>query len=210
MGYHLAGFDVVGVDRKPQRRFPFEFVQGNALEVLADAGFMAQFDAVHASPPCQAHTIGAAQRWGGGGAHPRLIGATRTLLQQWGGPWVIENVETARSELQSPIMLCGTQFGLGVFRHRLFELSPTVPRQVERRHERHTGRVGDGTYFTVTGQAGGTSNRDGYYRGTKADWEEAMGIHWMTVDQLSAAIPPAYTRYVGELLAAAVPVAAAA
>jgi DNA (cytosine-5)-methyltransferase 1 len=101
----------------------------------------------------------------------------------------------AREHLRSPIMLCGTQFGLGVFRHRLFETNFPVR---EPAHEKHTGKIDDGRYHTVTGHAGGSSKRDGWKNGGTAEWRIAMGIGWMVGDELAESIPPAYSRYIGE------------
>jgi DNA (cytosine-5)-methyltransferase 1 len=120
-GYRRAGFEVVGVDINPQPHYPFEFIQGDALRMLELCGGMQLdkgFDAIHASPPCQAFT--AYQRTGVPSIdHPDLIEIVRWLLRNTGVPWVIENVTGA--PLQNPIQLCGTGFGLKVQRHRLFE-----------------------------------------------------------------------------------------
>ncbi|MFB4320644.1 DNA cytosine methyltransferase [Actinomadura sp. 21ATH] len=199
MGYHLAGWDVTCVDIRPQPRCPFPFVQADALEVLAAPAFLAGFDAAHVSPPCQFGTAGAA-RWGTSDQHPNLIPPTRDLLQASGLPYVIENVEPVRPHLRGPILLCGQMFDLGVFRHRLFEMpwwNDLVPP-----HAPHLGRIGDGRYVTVTGHPGGSSRRDGIRHGDKAAWQRAMGIDWMTAAELAQAVPPAYTRFIGEALMA--------
>ena len=201
-GYHDAGFDLVGVDNRPQPNYPYEFVQADALTLMADVGFMRQFVAAHGSPPCGSRTAGAA-RWGTQGNHPWLVPQTRELLTAWGGPFIVENVEPAVPDLRGPVVLCGTMFGLGVFRHRAFELSHEVALLVPP-HTPHRGRVGDGTFVTVTGSTGGRSKRDGIQHGRKADWVRAMGIDWMTVAEMSQAIPPAYTQFLGEALMAAV------
>lgn len=194
MGYHRAGFEVVGVDIAPQPNYPFEFVQGDALEFLAAHG--REFDAVHASPPCQGYTALKAVH---GNTWPMLIDATRDLLDQVGRPYVIENVQG--SPLRRDMTLCGEMFGLGVIRHRYFELggwSGVAPA-----HRPHRGRVRgwrhgayfDGPYFAVHGEGGG--------KGTVAEWQVAMGIDWTSVRrEIAEAIPPAYTEHVGRQLLA--------
>ena len=121
MGYHRAGFDVVGVDIAPQPRYPFEFHQDDALEFLAEHGH--EFDAVHLSPPCQAYsrTGHLADAQGARRSSVRLIEPARAMVRRLGIPYVIENVEGA--PLLSPLLLCGSMFGLRVRRHRLFEMS---------------------------------------------------------------------------------------
>jgi DNA (cytosine-5)-methyltransferase 1 len=191
MGYYRAGFTkIVGVDIVPQPRYPFTFVQADALRLPFD---LRHFDAIHASPPCQRYSNGA-KKWGTSENHPDMIAPTRDLLIASGKPWVIENIESAREQLRFPIMLCGEHFDLGVFRHRLFE-SPHLT--LGPPHKPHTGRIGDGRFHTVTGHAGGSSKRDGWKGGSTSDWRVAMGIDWMTGDELAEAIPPAYTEWIG-------------
>lgn len=201
-GYADAGFDVIGVDIKPQPRYPFPFVQGDALDVLAGWDLLRpRFEAIHASPPCQIRSKGAGQ-FGTRHRHSDLIAPTRKLLQAAGVPYVIENIEEARGALVNPIMLCGTMFDLGVFRHRAFEMWPQEPLLPLRAsiHPTHDGRIGDGKYVTVTGKPGGYARRDGIQHGRLADWKRAMDIDWMTARELAQAIPPAYTRFIGEQL----------
>lgn len=203
MGYHRAGFDVVGVDIHPQPHYPFEFHQGDALTLAYDFG---RFDAVHASPPCQRWSD-LARRNGNGHEWPDLIAPTRALLTAWGIPWIIENVEGA--PLDNPTMLCGTVFpGLRVLRHRLFESSMPITARAHRAHplvfthdkrKAHYGRLNQDTAFVqVTG--GGNA--------TVANKRDAMGIDWMTGAELNEAIPPAYTEWIGAQLIAALEVAA--
>jgi DNA (cytosine-5)-methyltransferase 1 len=118
VGYARAGFDVVGVDLKPQKNYPFEFVQADALQYLADHG--QEFDAIHASPPCQHYS--AATRDVNRENHPDLVAECRELLERSGKPWVIENVMGAPLSGFSAVM-CGSMFGMKVRRHRLFETS---------------------------------------------------------------------------------------
>ncbi|WP_216911309.1 DNA methylase [Nocardia noduli] len=189
-GYHRAGFDVVGVDIAPQPRYPFEFHQGDALEFLATHGH--EFDAVHASPPCQEyctlHALSPDKRY------PDLVAATRALLDQVGRPYVIENVMTAPLIRSRSIVLCGNAFGLRTYRHRRFESrlslsAPAHPRHVVRTATRQRkARWADGWNISVTGDVG-------RYVGP-----EAMGIDWMTGDELCQAIPPAYTEHLGHQL----------
>jgi hypothetical protein len=186
MGYHRAGFEVVGVDHLPQPRYPFEFHQADALEFLAGAN-AGDYDAVHASPPCQAHSAGAKMR-GTAGLHPDLLPATRDLLARFGLPYVIENVVGA--PMPSFVTLCGEMFGLGVIRHRRFECSELL---WQPHHPKHRGAVSDGHYATVAGHGGDGSN-------AFPVWAAAMQIGWMTKEELAQAIPPAYTEWIGRQL----------
>jgi DNA (cytosine-5)-methyltransferase 1 len=199
MGYHRAGFEVVGVDTRPQPRYPFRFVQGDALRPPFDLG---SFAAVHASPPCQ-HASDL-RHMHGAKVYPEMIRATRVLLMGSGRPYVIENVEGA--VLYNPLVLCGSMFGLGadcddgrfhqLRRHRLFETSFLFLTP----HCRHVGKpVG------VYGNGGGNKARveAGLVNGMTGSCSErkrAMGIEWMTRGELSQAIPPAYTEYIGRQL----------
>ncbi len=203
VGYHRAGFtDIVGVDIKPQPRYPFAFVQGDALAYLAEHGH--EFDAIHASPPCQRYSQATFCR-GAREKHPDLVDPTRLLLTATGKPWVIENVE--RSPLGAfSVCLCGLMFGLKVFRHRLFESNVFLMGQ---RHQPHgSRRVGKDGFVCVAGHGGQLTGWAG--SGTrvtvpadhrnKASWERAMGIDWMTRYELAQAIPPAYTEFIGRQL----------
>lgn len=190
MGYHRAGFEVVGVDIKSQPHYPFEFIQADALTYPLDG-----FDAYHASPPCQRYST-MTKKWGRSNNHPDLIGPVREKLQAIKVPYVIENVEGA--PLINPVMLCGSMFRLGsgkynLRRHRLFECSWGIlfpPASCNHK----------GLALPVYGHAGGKSNRDGLqFPGTDA-WREGMGIDWMTGKELAEAIPPAYTEYIGKYL----------
>ncbi len=194
-GYSLAGFDdITGVDIEPQPRYPFKFVQADVLEYLAEHGH--EFDVIHASPPCQAYIQ---RNKNLKTKHPKLIEPVRAVLQDLGVPYVIENVEGA--PLKSPIMLCGTGFGLLVRRHRLFECS-NPPLFVPPCN--HWGTVAAGDYAAVYA-FGGKGHRHGPgIRDPKSnpgpDWAEAMGIDWMNRKELTQAIPPAYTEYIGTQL----------
>ena len=200
MGYHRAGFEVVGVDIKPQPDYPFEFIQDDALAWLYGNEQRHFFDAIHASPPCQSYSD---LRHRTGRDYPDLVAATRELLKATGLPYVIENVEGA--PLINPIRLCGSSFGLGVWRHRLFEMSdaplftPPCHHQMvpEPADVSGTGarRLGD-----RPGGGGGNSRKP-------RNLEEArrvMGIDWMSRRELSQAIPPAYTEWIGRQLIQAI------
>jgi DNA (cytosine-5)-methyltransferase 1 len=194
-GYAQAGFNVVGVDIARQPHYPFPFCRAEVIDYLhLMKGQMHRYQAIHASPPCQRYSA-MTRRWSDATHHPDLIDAVRDLLVETGLPYVIENVMPA--PLKAPVRLCGTMFGLGVFRHRLFETNWTLSAPV---HRPHQGRVGDGRYFTVTGHTGGRSTRDGWVGGSREQWDKAMGIDWMTIREITQAIPPAYTRYVGTAL----------
>lgn len=200
MGYHRAGYEVVCVDIEPHPDNPFEFHQADAFTVLADLDYCRSFDIRHASPPCQHYST---QTGSARDNHPDLIGPTRKALLAVGGPYVIENVEGARRHLDHPIKLCGSSFGLGVWRHRYFEINPKLwmlqpPCQ-------HTERP-----WTVTGDHGDSRDyvrpKTGTLRARKPrnleHAQEVMGIDWMDWKDLCEAIPPAYTEYIGEQLLA--------
>jgi DNA (cytosine-5)-methyltransferase 1 len=198
MGYHSAGFEVVGVDIKPQPRYPFEFHQADALALMRGWALSLRpcFQAIHASPPCQRYSRQTAQHRSRATDHPDLVEPTRKLLEATGLPWVIENVEGA--PLENSVTLCGSMFGLGVRRHRLFEANFPIT-QPECDHP------GQGPIVTVTGNPGGSSKRDGSRRfGNTASWRMAMVIDWMTGKELAQAIPPAYTEHIGRQLYALV------
>lgn len=212
VGYALAGFRVIGVDIAPQPNYPFEFIQADAVEYLdkrlrwlatsvterdpLDGG--EPFDAVHASPPCQ-RFVGwqniAALR-GGQNDHPDLIEPVRQRLERLSVPWVIENIENA--PLIKAIRLCGSMFGLGVRRHRVFESNVLL-------HQpsacQHTGRE-VGVYGKLDGRRLFTRKDGSEQRNPKdlAEASAAMGIDWMTWDELREAIPPAYTEFIGRQL----------
>lgn len=200
-GYARAGFEVHGVDIKAQPRYLLSgaatFTQADALEYLAAHG--REFDVIHASPPCQRYSIGT-RRWAGRAAtHPDLIAPTRDLLMERGRPWIVENVVGA--PLQGPILLCGTMFGLRVFRHRLFESSVFLMTPA---HPGHVGSTGAHRGYSTS-----RSGRNGFLCIAGHNFEmqagaAAMGIDWMVVRrELSQAIPPAYTEYLGRQLYAA-------
>jgi len=197
-GYDLAGFDVTGVDRDPQPNYPFKFIEADALEVLADRRSLAQFSAVHASPPCQFRALATLSQRMAGAEYPDLIGPTRALLQaNFDGPWVIENVPD--TPLRPDIRLCGCMFGLelpGVGylkRERWFETSWRAF-GLEMTHQ-HRGRAisiaGHGTPSWMRARTG--------HIGVAA-WRQVMGVGWTTRQELTEALPPAYTAYVGGLL----------
>ncbi len=179
MGYHRAGFDVVGVDIKPQPHYPFDFVQGDALAPPLDLDV---FDAIHASPPCQAYTQ--AQRLQGK-QHPDLVSKTRDVISPTGLSYVIENVPGA--PLINAVQVCGRGLGLTVKRHRLFESNVSLMGVPCMAHD---------DYITVFGHS---VERRGNKRIalTVEQGREAMGIKWMNRDELSEAIPPAYTEFIG-------------
>ncbi|MFE2522744.1 DNA methylase [Streptomyces sp. NPDC059382] len=205
MGYHRAGFTVHGIDiadRSP--RYPFTFRQGDALTILADligSGEISRYRAVHASPPCQdgcALTIGTNRAMGWGREHVQLIPELRILLDASGLPYVIEQ-PNGKAPVRKDITLCGEMFGLGVLRHRNFELGGwTAPQPV---HPKHRGRVRgwrhgeyfDGPYVAAYGSGGG--------KATIPEMQQAMGITWTDVrEELTEAIPPAYSQWIGRTL----------
>ena len=182
MGLYRAGFDVIGVDHIPQPRYPFPFVLGDALE---QADMLAFADFVWASPPCQAFSKTRAIH---GKTYPNLIPQTRAMLAGLSVQTAIENVPSA--PLNDPVMLCGTMFGLRVIRHRCFEINFPIMTPECGRHgatNSHRGYSTGAEFITVAGNN---------YR--RIEGAIAMGIDWMqTRAELSEAIPPAYSRFIG-------------
>lgn len=200
-GYVDAGWEVVGVDIAEQPRYPFRFIRSDALTALktliaekqltdrnGGKWKLEDFDAIHASPPCQAHskaqTIMKRE-------HPELIVPTRELLQKVELPYVIENVVGA--PLRSPMLLCGTMFSLPLYRHRIFETSCTLRAPTHAEHKTKQTKMGrppvEGEFLQVVGNFSGC-----------AEARAAMKTPWMTRNEMSEAIPPAYTEYVGSQL----------
>jgi DNA (cytosine-5)-methyltransferase 1 len=207
MGYHRAGFDVVGVDLSPQPHYPFEFIRADALEALRlVTAARGNFDAIHASPPCQRYSV--ANNIHQRDDHPDLVGPVREALKAAGRPWVIENVPGA--PLLNPVTLCGLTFGLNVKRHRLFEYSGFwlwAPDPCPPGHPGDWLLVFGHTVLTrghVTGRAkgGGPTIRREHVGAERG--RQAMGIDWMNRDELSESIPPAYTEFIGRQLLAAI------
>lgn len=183
MGLYRAGFEVTGVDNKRQPRYPFRFIEGDALE--AD---LRGYDLIWASPPCQRYTV-AQNAAKNADAHPDLIPVVREMLEASGSAWIIENVVGA--PLRNPMLLYGLAFGLKVKRHRLFEsnrfiLVPPCPSH-------------DQDYYVIFGHEV-RNRRHRVKAGRKnriSEGREAMGIDWMTLAELCQAIPPAYSEFLG-------------
>lgn len=236
-GYRRAGFDVYGVDRFRFRgadgkwegfrreRYPFPAVQADclaALDTLLAGGQLdfdngeslglADFDALAASPPCQAYSItkNAHTR-----EHPELIVPTRERLVSTGLPYVLENVEGAKRQMLSPLMLCGSEFGLRATdtdglevwlqRHRLFESNVLLMSAGGCYHPSDiwcAGVYGNGapSRDAARARAGGYTPPSQHVRAA------LMGIDWMSRNGLSQAIPPVFTEYVGRQLLDAVSV----
>lgn len=187
VGYHRAGFQVTGIDIAEQPNYPYDFIQGDALEAL-----LTQYDAVHASPPCPAYSLVTGFHPGARDNHPDLYAPVKRKLQASGLPYVIENVPG--SPLRRDLVLCGEMFGLRVHRHRVFELGGFFAFQPQ--HQRHALRGAK-----TNCEKGPDVAR--WITGNYADHEDAsdaMGIDWMGRRELANAIPPAYTEYIGAAL----------
>ena len=227
-GYQLAGWTVTGVDLKASaaKRYPGEFIQADALAYLAEHG--REYDAIHASPPCQGYSIATAGNPAARAQHVRLIAATRELLRLTGRPWVIENVEQARRQMNDPILLCGRMFDLGATdadgtplvldRHRLFESNVplTAPEHPAHGREQVAGVYGGSRRAKrLSGESladvaprdryAARVERGGGYVPRSVEVQQALlGIDWMTVKGMQESIPPVYATFVGLQLAAAV------
>jgi DNA (cytosine-5)-methyltransferase 1 len=209
IGYYRAGFDVTGVDIKPQPHYPFPFILGDALEYVREHG--KEYDAIHASPPCQAYSIMRNLPWLKDKQYWDSIPPTKERLVEVGIPWVIENVNG--SPLKGT-MLCGTMFGLKQpngapeYRHRIFESShvllalahPThieaaVPgRMLGSRQNRLSGITTKSQWKSSGIDRGGVGHPNA------KEWGFSVGINWMDRNGLSQAIPPAYTEWIGKQL----------
>jgi DNA (cytosine-5)-methyltransferase 1 len=190
MGYHQAGFEVVGIDIKKQKRYPFEFIQADALEVLQDIDYLKTFDVLAGSPPCQTHSITQHLRNAQGKSTDKidLIPQTREGFVKSGKPYVIENVPGA--PLINPVVMCGSSFNLKVRRHRLFESNLEL-----------TGSVCDhkkqGKPVGIYGSMRDEIPNGGHTAKSIEQAREAMGIDWMIWGELVEAIPPVYTEKIG-------------
>jgi DNA (cytosine-5)-methyltransferase 1 len=212
MGYHRAGFDVVGVDINPQPRYPFPFLQMDAIEALkclqrerlefiqrdmdTDGGYrghiwfcQSDVDVIHASPPCQAYSKSTPMR--NRDKHPDLVGIVRSKLQQLKIFYVIENVPGA--PIRNDIVLEGCMVGLlEIKRERIFETEPSM-------FQLRNCPIYPGPVISVVGHGSPTGQCERLGRNvTVKDWRRVMGIDWMTRDELTQAIPPAYTEYIGK------------
>ncbi|MYW29709.1 DNA cytosine methyltransferase [Streptomyces sp. SID2119] len=186
-GYDDAGFDVTGVDTEPQPRYPFRFVRAEAVAFVLEHG--AEFDVIHASPPCQHDSD--CQRLQGN-THPDLIAPTRAALKATGRPWVLENVRGAVPKLVRPVMLCGPMFGVETYRHRYFETGGglTLNQPHHRPHLVPQAKMGrpipPGHYGQFVGNFSGVDLA-----------RRVMGVPWMNRDGIRECIPPAYTYHIG-------------
>ena len=199
-GYVRAGFEVVGVDIEPQPRYPFAFVQADAVAYVREHG--REFEFIHASPPCQFDSDCQRIR---GREHPDLIGPTREALEETGVPFVIENVRGALPKLRGPVELCGTMFGLRTYRHRYFEAGGgfTLAARHHPRHLAAQAKMGraprEGEFIQAIGNFSGVGI-------VRDDW----GVPWMNRDGIRESIPPAYAEWIGREFLAAPDLAAAA
>lgn len=203
-GYHDAGFEVTGVDIVDRPNYPYEFIKADAMEIMKNVDFLRQYDIVHASCPCQAYSrlkylSGNVEKWES--EHVDLIGATRDLLNKAGVLFVLENVQGA--PLINPITLYGSQFpNMYTQRPRLFESNIPL-REPDAPVVRHkTLKLGEGPaedgYITVAGKRppkGMNEIQAKLYYGFALG-----GIDWMTLEELTQAIPPSYTFFIGKQL----------
>lgn len=214
MGYHRAGFEVVGVDNKPQKNYPFPLIEmdaldamdvlnnGNQLPFRFYAGrwdsqfFLSDFDVIHASPPCQGYSATKTMSSTQGKKYPMLIEPVRKSLRDSGLPYVIENVPGA--PLIDPITLCGVMFNLKVFRHRLFESNVHLRAPDHIPHGNR--RIGKDGFCCVAGHGDSGRGRIPKDHRTAHCMRAAMDIDWMTRSEITQAIPPAYTEYIGKQL----------
>lgn len=198
-GYNKAGFEVTGIDIKPQRGYPFYFIQDDALNYLLKYG--KNYDIIHASPPCQGYSKHVSSKDSEfvptrGKNEPKLIDSVRNVLIQIGKPYIIENVMGAKSDLKWNLLLCGTMFNLPISRHRLFECSFSINQPIHPKCRGVAKKFAlennwDYRDMSVTGK--------GRNVGTSDRWKQILGIDWgLRQSQISEAIPPSYTKYIGE------------
>ena len=194
MGYHRAGFEVIGVDHSPQPRYPFlcfecdalDFLKGLTQGIAVFGRYIEEFDVIHASPPCQAYSTMSKRK-----DHPDLYAATRRALLDTNKPWIIENVIGA--PYKYGVILCGSMFDMVVRRHRNFETSWLILHALQCDHAKQ------GRPVTVTGYGGGQP-RPHSYKGIKSEWPTYMQMPWATPEECTQAVPPAYTEWIGRRL----------
>lgn len=191
VGYAKAGFELHGVDLKHGKRYPFTYTRANVLDIIKDQEFIDQFDVIHASPPCQTHSITQHLRNAQGKSTNKvdLIPETRAALIASGKPYIIENVPG--SPLINPVQLCGSSFNLKVRRHRLFESN--MPLQGSVCDHKKQGRP-----IGVYGSLNDEIPQGGKTATTITEARNAMGMEWAIWSELVEAIPPTYTKYLGE------------
>lgn len=200
VGYARAGFQVGGVDIEPHPDYPYELRVADAMDVLADRTLLSRYDVVHASFPCQGYTT-MSNRWRGAGGvadeWPKLIESGRKLLIEWGGVYVIENVPGARDDMRDAITLHGGMFGLRVDRPRLFESNASLMGYTAPQVANPVGVYGKLDGRRLWTRVDGTEQRAAR---TLEEARQAMGIDWMQWEDLTEAIPPAYTEFIGRQL----------
>jgi DNA (cytosine-5)-methyltransferase 1 len=191
VGYAQAGFEVHGVDLKHGKRYPFTYLRADVLDVLKDDEYIQQFDVIHASPPCQTHSITQHLRNAQGKSTSKidLIPETRAALIASGKPYIIENVPG--SPLIDPIQLCGSSFGLKVRRHRLFESNMNLVGSI-------CDHKSQGRPIGVYGSLKDEIPNGGKTADTIDEARNAMNMPWAIWTELVEAIPPAYTKYLGD------------
>jgi DNA (cytosine-5)-methyltransferase 1 len=177
MGYYLAGFDVVGVDIAPMPNYPFPFIQADGLAYVAEHGH--EYDLIHGSWPCE-HYANVTKWRGRADSHPDLLGPGREVMQATGVPWVIENVPEA--PLRADYLLCGSQLGLRLRRHRSFE----------------TSWGGGGDLLSPCWHPRRRNRLMAFDHSSERAYADAMGCTWMTAHEARKAVPPAYSQWVGE------------
>jgi DNA (cytosine-5)-methyltransferase 1 len=191
VGYARAGFEVTGIDLKHGKRYPYTYIRADVLEVIKDIDYLRQFDLIHASPPCQTHSITQHLRNAQGKSTSKidLIPQTRQALIKSGVNYIIENVPG--SPLIDPVQLCGSSFGLKVRRHRLFESNMPIKGSVCN-HKLQGRPIG------VYGSLNDEIPKGGKTATTIDEARKAMGMDWAIWTELVEAIPPAFTQYLGE------------
>jgi DNA (cytosine-5)-methyltransferase 1 len=196
VGYHRAGFEVIGIDIALQPNYPYEFKRINALNVE-----LSYYDAIHASPPCQNYCWSTTKHRAAGKIYPDLLEPIRARLIAAGVPYVIENVPTA--PLKNPTYLEGTMFGLNVIRRRGFETNWWLQQPRFRPRKRpimQQSKINPGIFLKKSAYCFVAGNGADGWSCRVADWRVAMGIDWMTRTEIKQAIPPAYTEYIGRHL----------
>jgi DNA (cytosine-5)-methyltransferase 1 len=189
-GYTAAGFDVTGIDLKHGKRYPYTYIKGNVSDYLNNQ-YLQQFDVIHASPPCQTHSITQHLRNAQGKSTSKIdmIPEVRAALIASGVPYIIENVPG--SPLINPVQLCGSSFNLKVRRHRLFESNIKLKGSICN-HKAQGKPVG--VYGSLNDEIPG----GGHTAKTLQQARSAMGIEWALWGELVEAIPPVYTEYLGK------------